>query len=95
MMKLRLLNDDGECIYLKLYKYEIDKKKVIENGYYFINQKLKLYTNKYNLTDFLKYSVYIRVDIIFEDDRMKTIMDPSITLKKDYILIEKLKEYSF
>lgn len=100
-MKIRLVNDDEEIIEVKLFRYDLNTIEKADNrrGVYYIQSKYILYVDiNEKIKTFIKSSYELFVIIYFddiEDGRTKKIYSPSVFLKDDKIIIEKLNEYNF
>ena len=100
-MKIRLINDDEEIIEMKLFRYELSNIEKADNrrGVFYIQSKYILYVDiNEKIKTFIKSSYELFVTILFddcEDGRIKKIYSPSVFLKDDKIIIEKLNEYNF
>lgn len=101
MMKAKLINDDQEDIMIDFYSYE---RNVIQkdNAYFgiYLSQEtidLNIKKNKH-LKAFINKSYDIHIELYFDkndQDNLRIIYSPNITLKDNTLTLEKLIEYNF
>ena len=101
MMKAKLINDDQEDIMIDFYSYE---RNVVQkdNAYFgiYLSQEiieLNIKKNKH-LKSFLNKSYDIHIELYFDkndQDNVRIIYSPNITLKDNTLTLEKLIEYNF
>ena len=98
-MKIKIINDEEEILVIDYYRYERNRRNEVCDKLSYITDSWELFigTNTTEVKSFLKRSYEVFIIISFDDDfeRIKKMYTPSITIKKESIIVETLINYNY